>query len=76
MYFPNNQTFPVVYVWIMKVYLSYLYNFRVCSHFQGDTGAKGKAQHGNPAAEDLRMLLQDSIGRLQQENTSENKVKL
>lgn len=58
---------------MVKIYAClYLYNLGVGSHFEGDAGAKGKAQHGDPAAEDLRMLLQDSVGRLQQENTSKN----
>lgn len=38
---------------------------------EGDTDTEGQTHHGDPAAKDLRMLLQDSIGRLQQENTSE-----
>lgn len=48
--------------------LPYLYNLGVNSHFEGHTGAEGKTEHSDPAAKDLRMLLQDSIGCLQQEN--------
>lgn len=44
--------------------MSYFYNFRVNSHLEGDTGAKGKTYHGDLAAADLRMLLQDSVGCL------------
>lgn len=49
----------------------YLHNFGVSSQFEGDTGTKGEAHYGDPVAKDLRMLLQDSVGRLQQENMSE-----
>jgi len=43
----------------------YLHDLGVNRHPEGETGAEGKAQHGDPAADDLRMLLQDSVGGLQ-----------
>ena len=56
--------------WKHPISLSYLYHLGVSGHFECDTGTEGKAQHADPAAEDLRVLLQDSIGRLQQDNTT------
>ena len=56
--------------------LSYLYNFGVSSHFEGESSARahGEAKRGDPVAEDLRVLLQDSVGRLQQGNKLEKKL--
>ena len=51
----------------------YLYNLGVSGHFECETGTEGKAHHADPAAEDLRMLLQDSESCLQQENTTNYK---
>lgn len=47
---------------------SNLGNFRTHSHPQGDAGAKGEAQHGHSAAQDLGVLLEEFIGCLQEES--------
>lgn len=49
---------------------SNLHNLRIHHHFQGDTGAQGETQHGDSAAEDLRVLLEEFVGCLQEEKNS------
>ena len=46
----------------------YFNNLGVNRHFEGHAGAHWKTQHADPAAEDLWVLLQDFVGRLQQGN--------
>lgn len=53
----------------MQCFSCYLQDLGVDSQFESDTAAQGEAKHGDPAAEDPGMLLQDFDGLLQQVNT-------
>ena len=52
---------------------TYLDNFGVNGHFESHRGSEGKAQHGDAAAEDLRMFLQEAEGNLQQEGAESSR---
>ena len=47
----------------------YLNNLGENRHLQAHAGSEGKTQHADPAAHDLRVCLQESVGFLQREQT-------